>query len=243
MRLETVDSTNSFVLARDDLMRRAGLVVYADKQTAGRGRFGRRWFGGRGNLFASMVIHPVSSGFPVWSMPVLVGVALYDAVFDLLDKVGNSSGLSIKWPNDLLFDNRKLAGILCESRQIDGRTVVVAGTGVNIKGDYAGFPEGLREVTVALSEAGIHVERECLLDLLLDHMDAVISRAHNGLKDEVFEKWCHISSSIGRKVRFEQEGREFYGRISGLDSRGGLVVSTSSGEDVVVLSGEVVYMD
>ena len=241
MHLDTVDSTNRFVMSRDELLEQDGLVVYADEQTCGRGRFDRRWFGLRGNLFSTVVIHPPSSEFPVAAIPVFVGLALYDTVAGLLEQAQIEHFLSIKWPNDLLLYDRKLAGILCESRLLAGKTVVAAGVGVNLKGDARDFPVELKERIITLQQAGFHVDRDKFLGLFLDNLDTVFSEVVTGRNQTIFKEWCEKSSSIGKRVVFKYEDNDLEGKIHGLDSLGRLMVETCEGDMVTVVSGEVVY--
>lgn len=122
--LDTVDSTNSYLLRNRDLWQ-PYLVVRALEQTAGRGRYGRNWFSGPGDLTFSMVV-PCESDFPYWVLSLYSGLALYNSLQAL------GVDVSVKWPNDILFGNLKCAGILCER---SGNSPVIAGIGININTD------------------------------------------------------------------------------------------------------------
>ena len=160
----TLDSTNRHALdaARDGAP--AGLVVVADEQTAGRGRLGRTWEARPGSsLLVSVLLR--DPGDPARAV-MAAGVALAAAVEDV---AGIEVGL--KWPNDLVVDDRKLAGLLAEA---EGDALVV-GAGCNV--NWESFPEELRATATACNlEAGRPVDHDALLDAFLDRFAAALGR-------------------------------------------------------------------
>lgn len=239
LHLESVDSTNSYVLSRPDLLLKAGLVVYADHQTSGRGRMGRRWFlGSRGNLAASLVIQPDLPKDYLSCMTLLVGLGVYEALSTL-----GLEGLSIKWPNDILIADKKVCGILCETSGAAGLQAIVAGIGLNIRGDRDDFPPEVRGRLTTLESHGVRPSRKEMLELLLDHVDRVLCLASEGHVDMLLDKWERCSSSIGRRVRFSQDGNTHVATIAGLGPHGDLRVRLAGSASLVtVVSGEVEYL-
>ncbi len=239
LHLESVDSTNSFCLADPDIMSRPGLVVYADRQLSGRGRMGRHWSQGRGgHLFASFVIHPVLPADLVASITLCAGLAVYQALSDI-----DCNCLSLKWPNDVLINGRKVCGILCESRIFSEKITVVAGVGVNISGDICQFPAELKHVVTTLEANGIRVDRDSLLEGVTRWFDSMLVELHSvSGRTGLFRQWEQVSSSLGRMVRFRQGGREKAGTVYGLDELGRLVVRDADGRLITVVSGEVEYV-
>ncbi len=239
LHLETVDSTNSYILSRPELLSRAGLVVYADRQTRGRGRMGRRWFSGKkGNLIASLVIYPDLPESYLSCMTLLVGLGVHGALSAL-----GLADLSIKWPNDILIAGKKVCGILCETTVTPGGRVVVAGIGLNMIGGDDDFPPEVRGRLTTLESHGLGPGREEMLEFVLDHVDQVLCLASDGRMEMLFEKWEGCSSSIGRRVRFRRGGNTCVATIAGLGPRGDLAVRLEdSGAMVSVVSGEVEYL-
>jgi BirA family biotin operon repressor/biotin-[acetyl-CoA-carboxylase] ligase len=199
VRVESTESTQN--LARD---LKIGDIVVADHQTGGRGRLGRRWEAPRGTaLLASFVlqVHPLAS--------LAAGVATVDAV---------GRGARLKWPNDVLLDGRKLAGILVE---MDGRRCVV-GIGVNL----TWAPPGAAMLDVPRDE-------------LLERLRGLLARWFSAPGAEVLEAWRERSDTIGRLVRVELAGQAIEGVAEALGDDGSLIVDgrAHSAGDVIHLRG------
>ncbi len=234
--LAEVDSTNRYLL---DLARQGapeGVVAVADYQSAGRGRRGRTWEAPPGGaLLASVLLRPDAAVVPPerrWLVTAAVALAAADACGPLVgasssaavrEPVAGGEPVAIKWPNDLLVGNRKLAGILAEA---DAGAIVV-GIGVNV----ASAPPGAASL-------GPGVDRGQLLAALLTNLEGWCERWK-----EVGEAYRERCATIGREVRVELPGRVVLGRAEGIEPDGRLrvvaghnVFSFSSG-DVVHVTG------
>ncbi|MDQ6885259.1 MAG: biotin--[acetyl-CoA-carboxylase] ligase, partial [Candidatus Dormibacteraeota bacterium] len=141
-----------------------GWTVVTDWQEAGRGRLGRAWVAGAGSdLLFSTVLRPPG---PLLSLlPLLAGVAIAEGL-----RIATGLQADLKWPNDLLVDERKLAGILLER---GGSTDVVVGVGMNVNSVKAGLPAGTTSVAVSL---GRPVSRERLLGSMLEQLDHALAQ-------------------------------------------------------------------
>ena len=139
IRLDEVDSTNSYLKGRNDLLQHHGLVVIADMQTSGRGRVGREFVSLRGkNLTFSVVLHPELPLGEIQVLSLLAGVAVSRVLEKYLNKI------RLKWPNDVLVCEKKICGILLEAITIPEQSfpVLMMGIGLNTKGcinDYRFF--------------------------------------------------------------------------------------------------------
>ncbi len=184
-----------------------GLVILADCQTAGRGRRGRTWHSPpQGNLYTSVIVvpRPKTTGMAPW----LTWVPLFSALAGA-DCLSRQAGLpvSVKWPNDLLINDKKIGGILCEQTTTPDRTmVIVIGMGLNINAALNSFPEDLRQGATTLSEeAGRQFDRVSILaDLLCrleQRMDRLFLDGPAGMVDE-FTQRC---STLGKTVRVTLE--------------------------------------
>ena len=239
LRLGTLESTNSFCLENPSILGMPGLVVMADRQTKGRGSRGRNWESGTGrHLFSSFVIHPDVDNKFFPSMTILAGLA----VFKALESIG-VQGLSIKWPNDILIRNRKVSGILCESRLTPDVRAVVAGIGVNVSGSSAQFSPGIKHKAVTLFEHGIKISRIELVDRIaeeLDHALLLAGKTGGGIEG-LFRQWEKASSSIGKRVSFDPGTGEEHGIVMGLDAAGRLLIKKEDGRSITAASGTVDY--
>jgi BirA family transcriptional regulator, biotin operon repressor / biotin---[acetyl-CoA-carboxylase] ligase len=137
----------------------AGMVVIADVQTAGRGRNGRMWYSPPGGIWLALLLRPHTAGLGV--MAIRAGLVVADVVDELL----GTSQARIKWPNDVLLNDRKLAGVLCEGRwQGEGLQWLAVGIGVNVTNE---IPSELRGSAIALRELLPGVRRLDVLDRLV----------------------------------------------------------------------------
>ncbi len=220
---DRIDSTNTEVVRRARDGAAEGLLVLSDEQTAGRGRMGRGWQAPRGtSLMGSLLLRPRAPIAQFALLPLLSGLALAEAC----ESLAPGSQLSLKWPNDLLADGRKCAGILVEVPE--PRTAVV-GFGVNV--DWRGVerPDEL-SMTASLSEVGCgRVDRWALLQAVVERFD----RRYRGWCDDpraflpAYRERC---ATLGADVRVEQvEGEPIIGTAEHITDAGALVVVGAHG--------------
>jgi BirA family transcriptional regulator, biotin operon repressor / biotin---[acetyl-CoA-carboxylase] ligase len=239
--VEVVDVTGS---TNADLLRRGGAegqVLVAESQTAGRGRMGRAWVSEPGaSLTFSVLLRPVSvpAARRGW-LPLLTGVAVAAAV-----RAATGVGATVKWPNDVLVGERKLAGILAEQ---SGDAVVV-GIGVNVAtqaGALPASPGGLR-ATSLLGE-GAAVSRELVLAAILRGLE----RRYVAFRDDpdaarggLLAEYRALSATLGRRVRVELPGgKVLTGVAEDIDADGRLLIPPAAGEPPTAISaGDVIHV-
>jgi BirA family biotin operon repressor/biotin-[acetyl-CoA-carboxylase] ligase len=235
--LAEIDSTNTYV--RDQARQGAaeGLVAVAEHQTAGRGRLDRRWESPPGaNLLASVLLRPACAAGDLHLCTGAVALAAADACRQVAGVEPD-----LKWPNDLLVDGAKLAGVLAEAEFADGELdAVVVGIGINVA-----WPGPMGAGGTCLDEAGAPgqpVDKARLLDRMLE---GLASRrpllddeaGRRGLADEVRRR-C---ATLGQQVRVTRPNDELTGVASAIDDAGHLVVETSAGPRRVSV-GDVVHL-
>jgi BirA family biotin operon repressor/biotin-[acetyl-CoA-carboxylase] ligase len=154
---DVLGSTNAEALAKARGGDTGPLWVAAGEQTAGRGRRGREWISTPGNLYATLLLFDPAPADTAAQLAFVAGLAVYDALLECAREL--TEGLALKWPNDVLYANRKLAGILIESEMASGKLAVAIGIGVNCVRHPAqtSFP------ATDLAEAGCKVSPESLL--------------------------------------------------------------------------------
>jgi BirA family biotin operon repressor/biotin-[acetyl-CoA-carboxylase] ligase len=211
-----------------------GTVVVAEEQTAGRGRFGRRWTAPRGTaLLCSLLLRP---NLPAAALPVLslvAGVALAEAIEEV-------TGLSprLKWPNDVWLgpDDRKVAGILAVSRHGAAAGHVVLGIGVNVNVPPAALPPG---ATSLLVEAGREAPVDNLLSRLLQQVNLGY-RAYVGCAGAPpLDGWRRRAALIGTTIQIEQDSGVTVGRFVGVADDGRLLLATLDGGLRSFAAGEI----
>ena len=232
---DQIDSTNTYVReqARDGTPE--GLVVVADHQTAGRGRLGRRWESPPGvSLLASVLLRPNIDPADLHLCTTAVALAAMDACQEVA-----GVGAVLKWPNDLLVDGAKLAGILAEAEFAGADlAAVVVGIGINV--GWPGPPEA--GGTSLEAAAGSPVDRRVLLHALL----AALSERRAGLeaaagRRALADEGRRRCATLGQQVRVTLEGEEITGRAVAIDDAGRLVVETPAGSRRVT-AGDVVHL-
>ena len=207
-----------------------GALVTAERQTAGRGRHGRRWTDDGRSLLLTLVLRPGLHPDRLGLVPLAAGLA----VAETAEALGVSARL--KWPNDVRVSGRKLAGVLAESTH-GASTTVLLGVGLNV--GQMGFPEDLRATSLAL-EAGRPIDRREPLDRLLDRLGHRLDQTEAdgaGLLAEVEARMEALGESV--TVRDPASGRVLAeGTIRGLEPDGALCVLTATGPRAVH-AGEV----
>lgn len=238
-RFGRIDSTNRYLLDQARRGAPEGLWAVADHQTAGRGRLGRRWEAPPGaSLLASVLFRPALEPEDLHLCTALVALAGIDACAEV---AGVSPG--VKWPNDLVVDDRKLAGVLAEADARapggpPGSRAVVVGIGVNV--DWPG-PPGAGGTCLA-EEAGTAVDRERLLEALRvavgRRRPSLDSGPGRGAVGGELRARC---ATLGRRVRVTVARETVTGVAVDLTPRGHLVVDTPAGR-VEVSAGDVLHL-
>jgi BirA family biotin operon repressor/biotin-[acetyl-CoA-carboxylase] ligase len=232
--VEETGSTNSDLLARaatgEDIN---GIVLIAEHQTAGRGRTGRTWLSSpHSQITMSLGVGAAGVAADGWGwLPLATGVAVVDALAPL---TGTSIGL--KWPNDVLAGDGKLAGILAEVAS--PKPTIVVGIGINV----VGHPD---EAAVALADLGAATsDRNELIPSLLHELGARIERWREagGADDRLIADYRSRSVTISSRVRaLLPGGGEIVGTATSIDAQGRLLID-SGDQNVAVSAGDVVHL-
>jgi BirA family biotin operon repressor/biotin-[acetyl-CoA-carboxylase] ligase len=223
--LERAGSTNSVVVGRAGAGEPAGLVVVAERQLAGRGRLDRTWLSpARAGLTFSVLLRPSLPSAEWGWIPLLAGVAVARAV-----RAQAELDAVLKWPNDVLIDGRKVAGLLAETVAPGG---VVVGVGLNVTTTRDELPHDA--ATSLRIEGAATTDRDTLLRAILRELTAVMSDVEQGR--HTYREMC---STIGRLVRIELPGNTVEGLAEGIDDDGRLVMAGTpyGAGDVVHLRG------
>jgi BirA family transcriptional regulator, biotin operon repressor / biotin---[acetyl-CoA-carboxylase] ligase len=209
----------------------SGAVVGAEEQTGGQGRFGRKWHSEpRSGLYFSIVLR---LDMPAETLPIAtlaLGLATAEAI-------ANATGLApdLRWPNDVLLNDRKCAGILVQLND----SALITGIGVNV--NHAAFPEDIAPLATSLRLAsGREHSREDLLVELLTAIDRLIMLFAERGKEPILDLFSRASSYVyGRRVIVEQGGQPAIGTTDGLDANGFLYLRRDDGTRNVIMAGGV----
>ena len=204
------------------------LWLRAERQTAGRGRQGRAWLSPTGNLAASTTVRLRTADPPAASLALVAAVALHQTVAAFYA----SPGLRLKWPNDLLLDRAKLAGILMER----AGDAVVVGIGVNL----AYRPDLPDRPTTSLAAHGAQVAAEPFAEALAESFERWLARWRGEGLPPVRTRWLACAHPTGTALTARlPDGGSVDGLFDGLDRDGALILRLASGERRVIHAGDV----
>jgi BirA family transcriptional regulator, biotin operon repressor / biotin---[acetyl-CoA-carboxylase] ligase len=236
---EQTASTNDLVnrLALEDYPE--GLTVFAESQTAGRGRLGRKWISpDRKGLWFSVLFRPRVSTQWASQLTVMTSVAVATSL-----RRTTGLPLRIKWPNDILCGGRKVVGILVELNSDLGEIRhVVVGIGIDVNLERADFPKELEGIATSLKlEAGNSFQRPALAADLLLELQRCSELLKNGRFSELLERWLELDDTLGKQVSvFSNNGlNKIQGLAANLDVDGALLLRLDNGHLERVMAGEV----
>lgn len=230
-------STNDVVekLARDGA--KEGVVVFAESQTKGRGRLGRKWHSPAGQgLYFSVLLRPKLRPIEATQLTVVAATALVRAI-----EATTTVRPVIKWPNDLLVDGRKIAGVLTElSAELDTIKHLILGIGLDVNQTAGDFPPEIRSLATSLRIAGGDaLSRPELATRVLRELDADYARIRRGKFDAVADEWESRCTTIGRNVAVRIGERVVRGCAESLDDDGALLLRTQHGRLERIIGGDV----
>lgn len=250
--LPSVDSTNTLALHMAQNGSREGVVVLTDNQKAGRGRLGRQWLDRSGcNALTSTILYPL---FPPYFLVMMASIAVVEAIAETCDVTA-----TIKWPNDVLIEDKKVSGILIEtSRTQSGLMAAIVGIGVNINGDITHIPGQATaplqfSATTLETACGHAVSREQFIARLLHHLEQMYlglqqemcnqptPSSARKLSHSIQARWRNELSTLGRHITVRQGENLLNGIAVDVNATGELQLRTPSGEIVNITWGDIGY--
>lgn len=252
---KVVDSTNALAMKLAYERPDEGVVVLTDSQTAGKGRQGRRWVDIPGwNVLSSTLLRPL---FPPHLLVMMASLAVVDSIAETC-----AVSTTIKWPNDVLFEGRKVAGILIETSYSQvGPTAAVLGIGINVNGRIQELAEHFSTLvataTTLETACGHAVSRETLIAHLLGHIETnylalqqeckktscASTEAHRygPISRLMRDRWRSQLSTLGRTIEVRQGDSVLSGLAEDVDDNGELLLRCHSGERVSITWGDIGY--
>lgn len=213
----TVTSTNDAAAEYASDAKNDGLVILAEEQTSGRGRGGNKWYGGKGqSVLCSIVLANENLNAELLSLTAAVAVA--EAI---------SETARVKWPNDIILNGKKVAGILLESKQTEYGKVFILGVGINCH--QKEFPAELASTATSIDiETQTSSDRISLIKRLITSIEHRLEEATTN-SEAILEKWRQLSTQLGQRLTVIYDGQEFTGSCVGVDPLKGLVLQLDSG--------------
>jgi len=235
--LKAIDSTNLRAKALAGQGAAEGTVVVADAQTHGRGRRGRTWFSPPGrSLYASIVLRPPLAPAQAPQITLMTAVAVAKCLQEAAQLDAR-----IKWPNDILVGDKKIAGILTEiSTEMDMVDYVVVGLGINVNTRRSEMPEEIQEIATSVAiETGQEANRAELLCKLLSRFEACYDLLKTSGFGPVMAQWREMTDIIGQHVYVDVLDKRHTGVVAFVDDDGVLVLKDHQGQLHRIFSGDV----
>ncbi len=220
---DRTSSTNDIAAQYAKNKENDGLVIFAEQQTAGRGRGANKWLTGcADSILCSVVLIVPRCTAEMLSLTSAVAVA---------ETIGRLGGrvAKIKWPNDIIVNDRKIAGILLESKTNNAGPAYIIGTGINCHQTIDAFPPELQSIATSIDiETRTTCDRISLAKRLLASMDHWLEMAETD-GEKVIDRWRSLSTQLGSRVTLLFDGRKFTGNCIGIDPQKGLILQLDTG--------------
>lgn len=232
---QEVNSTNRVAKELAQAGADEGLLVVAEKQDAGRGRLGRTWSSPVGGIWLSLILRPQLPPFKVQGLTLLTAVAAVEAT-----KMLSDLNVGIKWPNDLLVNGKKLAGILTEvSAEMEQLHYVVVGLGLNANVSLSQLPTEIEATaTSILAETKQPIKRAEWVQTFLQRFEAAYQQVARHGFTQILERWRTYSVTLGQSIVIHSAGENIAGRAVDINEQGALLVKTENGVETF-WAGEV----
>ena len=233
-----VMSTNTVAkfLSENDVSN--GTVIISEKQTGARGRHGKSWQSPLGGIWLSMVVTPKVDHSKIPMITLTTGISVKKA----LDRIGIKDA-EIKWPNDVMINDKKVCGILTEAiTKFNTIESVIIGVGIDANFDIKSLPEELQEGTTTLAhELGHKVDENEVIKVFLEEFEKMGLIFHEGGFESILKEWRKYSYSIGKIVEVREPfSKSFDAYVLGISREGALVVEKIDGTLEKVISGECI---
>jgi BirA family transcriptional regulator, biotin operon repressor / biotin---[acetyl-CoA-carboxylase] ligase len=217
-----------------------GVVVIAEEQAQGRGRLDRLWFSPGGeNIFVSLILRPSLPPQTAPRMVLLTAVAAADAL-----RAVTGLPATVKWPNDVLVNGRKIAGILVEmAMEMDTIDYLVVGIGINVNSAADRFPADIRgRVTSVLTETGQPFSRVLLLCRFLELLEEGYNAVRKSGFEPIITRWKALTDMLGKQAAIRTIDGSYKGVITDMDHDGFLIIRDDRGAERHLVSGDITIM-
>ena len=214
-----------------------GTIIIAERQSAGKGRLGRRWFSPLGGIWLSIILYPQLSPSYIPRITLMTAVAIVKA----MERCAQVKA-QIKWPNDILINEKKVCGILTEmSAELDVINWVVVGIGINVNVDHREFPEDIQEKIISLQEfLGKEISRVRLAQILLEEFEKYYERLKRREFSSILKEWKLYSHTLGRKIKINLGEKIITGEAIDINEEGALILKKEDGELLEIISGTII---
>ncbi len=229
-----LESTNSFAKKIAKSNCEDGTVIIAKRQRSGRGRLGREWYSDSDKgIWMSIVLKPQLLLEEVQVLTLGVSVAVVYAI-----RKTTNIFAGVKWPNDIIINNKKVCGILTEmSTKADKISYIVIGIGINVDHEYKDFPDDIRNIATSINiELKQNFDKDTLTKQILIELEKIYCMLKNYQSDEIIKLYRNYSVILGKQISFVLNGVENSGSVVDIKNNGALIVKCTNGNEVELFS-------
>ena len=235
---DSVDSTNNIAKNLVNQSGKEGTVILADCQTQGKGRSGRIWHSEeKVGIYLSVLLKPSLPLEEVSQITLVAGVALAKTINEF-----SRVRAYLKWPNDILLNGKKVAGILTENYQGNIHSGIILGIGINV--NHSHFPVSLQHIATSIAmENGEIFERLPLISFLINHLEQEYRCFLDDGISPIVDHWNLNSDMFGKQISINHGNQTFSGTAMKLNDQGHLVMLMDDGKEIDFDSGEVIFLE
>ncbi len=235
MSFDTLDSTNEEAKRLAKAGGSHGAVIWAKKQSEGKGRMGRAWLSSEGNLFVSVLLQPQKPFAELAQLSFVAAIAAIEAIAPLLSE---PDSLKTKWPNDILLSDRKLGGILLESFRSEGSDLpwVVVGVGINVDS----YPPRTEFPAICLKDAGVElVSAKIILSRFIHHFIERYDQWNSKGFTAIRKEWLSQAWNLKERIIARVPDGNYEGVFEGIDASGSLLMTCDAGKKHTIHAADV----
>jgi len=235
-----LDSTNIFAKEKASLGIKGvseGTVIIAEEQSTGKGRLGRKWFSPKGGIWLSIILFPRLLPSYIPRITLVTAVAVMKAI-----EICTQIKTQIKWPNDILVNEKKVCGILTEmNAELDLINWVVVGVGINANIDYQNFPRDIQQKTTSLKEIGKkEISRVRLVQIFFKEFEKYYEILKRKEFSFILREWKIYSHTLGKKIKIDIGDQIISGEVIDINEIGALILKKKDGKLVEIFSGTII---
>lgn len=237
---QEIGSTNTEAMRMAAKGAEEGTLLVAETQTGGKGRLGRKWFSPPGvNLYLSLILRPRIDCAQATILTLLAGIAVAHAI-----RERSQLTVRLKWPNDVLISEKKVAGILAELAA-DGQAIkhMILGIGLNVNLEASMFPPELSKTATSLKiESGQTVNRFEMLETLVNQLERWYTLFLDQGPTPILKEYSRLSHTLRRRIQVVCHDKVLEGEAVGLAPNGGLILREQDGTSITILTGDVIHL-
>ncbi len=237
---DEVESTSDTAREFLDKGAEEGTVIIAGSQTAGRSRKVDDWASPEGGIYMTMILRPDLTLTQAPKLTIVTGVAIAKTLHDHFNL-----DVGIKWPNDLLIDNKKICGILTEAiGDFDKLDAVLIGIGIDVNMSEQNLPEDIQDIATSIrEEVNTRMSRADIIRTFFKVFEDLYEQYQNGEFKYIVSEWRRLSATTGNRVKVYTSGKSIYADAVGINNDGELIVETDEGELEKITSGRVIILE